>query len=452
MKSEVKRIINQFPTVCLGLYLVILVPAFGQTELKLKDCLQLAYQNSNLIRSAEVSFQVAEKKFALATTERMPTIRLGSLYTRIGKVSSFSIPMGPTGEKQKFQFGTPNRINLDVRLDWPVFTWGRTAGIIDISSQAMDAAGLQREQQILRITDQVIAKYYGYLLERESIRLNESNVKRAEHFLQITQKRFDEGGVPKLEVLRANVQMQTAINALQDSRANLEKSKIALAKSLGRSEAEFEIVGKFRQQKIADDANELIQQSLERRVDLKLVQIQKNIQEDQITIARSGDKPNIFFFSGYNVINGFDPMDPNRMVDNWNAGFQVSVPVFDGFASSHQVQEAKLNLKNLEIQERELRDLIRVQLRQALISLAQAGQRITTQEKNLTLIQEVLSIAEEQYQHGLASALDVLDAQTRLSQNEFLHAQSIFDYIMAKLELCRAMEDYSLFQSSEEDL
>lgn len=450
MKPGFKMKLKQFRAFLLGWYLGLFIPAFGQVELDLADCLQMAYQNSNLVKSAEVAYQAAEKKFALATTDRLPAVNLGSLYTRIGKISSFSIPMGPAGEMRKFQFGTPNRINLDLRLDWPLYTGGRMSGIIAVSSQALAAAGLQREQQRSRLTDQVIARYYSYLLERESIRLQESNLQRSEHFLEITQKRFDEGGVPRLEVLRAQVQVQSALSAVEESRANLEKSKIALAKALGRLEADFNISGQFRFLKIIVDENDLIQRALERRVDLKLTQTQKNIQQDQITIAKSGNKPNVFFFSGYNIINGFDPLDPSRLIDNWNAGFQVSVPLFDGFATSYQVQEARLNLKNAEIQQQELRDLIRMQVRQALISLAQAEQKISTQHQNIALAQQVLKIADDQYQLGLASALDVLDAQNRLTQGEFFHAQAIFNHAMAKLELSRAIEDYSLFQTGEE--
>lgn len=432
---------------CFGLF----IPAFGQVELNLADCLQLAYQNSNLVKSAQVSYQVAEKKYALATSDRLPALNFGSLYTRIGKVSSFSIPMGPAGEKRKFQFGTPNRINLDLRLDLPLYTGGRMGGIIAISSQALSAASLQRELQMSRLTDLVIAKYYGFLLDRESIRLQDSNFRRSQHFQELTQKRFDEGGVPRLEVLRAQVQAQSALSALQEAQANLEKSKIALAKVLGPPEIDLKIAGQFRLVKIAVDENEFIRRALDRRIDLKLLQTQKNIQQDQVSIAKSGNKPNVFFFSGYNVINGFDPMAPNRLIDNWNAGFQVSVPLFDGFATSYQVQEAKLNLKNVEIQQQELRDLIRMQVRQALIALAQAEQKINTLQQNMTLAQEVLKIADDQYQLGLVSALEVLDAQNRLSQSEFFHAQAIFNHTMAKLELCRAIEDYSLFLTSEEN-
>ena len=54
-------------------------------------------------------------------------------------------------------------------------------------------------------------------------------------------------------------------------------------------------------------------------------------------------------------------------------------------------------------------------------------------------------MAEKQYHDGLISSIEVLDAQHTLSQSELLRTQAIFNHIMTKVDLCRAMEDFEWF-------
>jgi len=162
-------------------------------------------------------------------------------------------------------------------------------------------------------------------------------------------------------------------------------------------------------------------------------------------LAKSGNKPNLFLFSGYNVVNGFDPLNPDKFVDNYNIGVQLAMPLFDGFATSHKVQQAELQQHQIRLQEQEMKDLVRLQVRQAIVTLQQAEDKIKTQEENIVLAKEALQVAERQYQDGLVSSIEVLDAQHTLSQSELLRTQAIFNHVMTKLDLCRAMEDFGWF-------
>ena len=107
-----------------------------------------------------------------------------------------------------------------------------------------------------------------------------------------------------------------------------------------------------------------------------------------------------------------------------------------------------MEYKNAQVQEQEIRDFISMQVRQNIITLKQAEQKIATQQENIVLAKETLSVAERQYRDGLISSLDVLDAQQTLSQSELMYTQAIFNHTMAKLDLCKAMQDYSWFEAS----
>jgi outer membrane protein len=417
-------------TIWLTSWLIIL-PGFSQNTLTLEDCLELAFQNSRMLKVAE------------AKAQQLPALSLGGVYTRIGKITSFTIPMGDVN--QKFQFGTPNRMNLDVKLQMPVFTWGRIPSLIEMSKVGGLLANVQHHQQKIGLTDQVLRAYYAVLLNEEVIRLRKESVQRAESHLKAAADRFQAGIVPRLDLLRAQVELKNAQSALSEAEGNLEKSKIFLAKVIGLNEKEISIRGTFQFERIDFDETEIISKAVSVRSDIEAIRLQQQMNQSQVSLAKSGNKPNLFLFSGYNVVNGFDPMNPDKFVDNYNIGVQLAVPLFDGFATSHKVQQAELQFEQTQLQEHEIKDLIKMQVRQAIIAMKQSEDKIKAQDENIILAKEALQVAEKQYRDGLISSIEVLDAQHTLSQSEVLKTQAIFNHIMTKVELCRAMENFEWF-------
>lgn len=419
-------------------------PVTAQQSVSLERCLDLAFRNSPLVKMAEISVKLAREKWQEAQDQQLPAVNLNGMYTRVGEVTSFTIPMGET--ERTFKFGTPNRVNFDARLQLPLFTWGRISGAIQAARLGRNISDEAYRQQIVKLTDQVLRGFYSVLLNQEIIRLHRENVKRAQKLQFITEQQFKQGGVPRLEVLRTRVQTENARSILQEAQGNLRKSKFYLAKTIGWQNEEFTVSGTFEYQPVEVRQAEIMNQALTVRSDLNVLQLQQRIQEQQITIAKSGNKPSLVLFSNYNVQNGFDPVEPEQFVDNWGAGVQMSFPLFDGFSTSHKVEQASLELQKAQLREQEIRDLIKLQVQQAITSLYQAADKIASQEKNIQLANTALKVAEQQFRAGIVSSLDVLDAQQTLAQSETMYTQAIFNHIMAKIELCKIIEDFSWFQ------
>jgi len=415
----------------------------SQEPLTIRKCIRLAHENSNILKSSEIALMQAEESIAESKSQQLPSVTVNSSYTRIGKITSFTMPMGD--KTRTLMFGTPNRVNFDVRAQYALFTWGRIPNTIEMAEKGKGLSEAEKKLKTAQVTDQAIRAFYSVLLSEEIIRLNRSNLERANTLFKLTKERFESGGIPKLELLRAEVQKKTMESSLEEAKKNLIKSTIFLAKSTGLDYKTIAVQGVFSVDPVSADERELINRALSQRSELHVLQFQKEMGNHRVEIAQSGNKPNVFLSSSYNVMNGFNPMNPDEFVDNWNVGLQVSFPVFEGNATSHKVQNAELGIKSIEYQKKELEDVIRMQVRQSLVALQQAEDKIAAQAENIVLAREVLEVAEEQYRSGLVSSLDVLNAQQVLSQSEFMHTQAQFTYVMAKLDLCKALEDYSWF-------
>ncbi len=433
-----------FPVAALIFLFILPHLILAQNALSLKDCLHLAFGNSRRIKMADIAVEQSKEQIGESKAQRLPSFGLNAVYTRVGKVTSFTIPMG--NREETFRFGTSNRLNFDAKLQWSAFTWGRISNTIAISRVGKEMSATQKKSDRVSTTDQLLRAFFSVLLNERIIQLDEESVARAENLTKITEERYSAGGIPQLELLRNRVQLKNSESLLEEAKGNLKKSQLLLANIIGQQDGTPVVKGELEFRPVTADEQEIIERALAVRSDLNILQLQKEISLRQVNLAGSGNKPNVILFSGYNVVNGFDPTNPDKLVDNWNAGVQIAIPLFDGFATSHKVQNAKLAVQRLDLQEQEIRDLIRLQVKQAFTTLRQAESKIATQEENIGLAKEALQVAEDQYRYGIVSSLDVLNANQTLSQSETMHLQAIFNHIMAKLELARAMEDYSWFE------
>ena len=433
-----------------GITLVLLGfhPAFAQKTLNLADCLGLAMKRSVPLQVAELVGIQSDAKTAQAKAQIWPSVGITGIYTHLGKVSSFSIPMGPGGESRTFKFGTPENVNVSAKLQIPLFTWGRIGNTVAMARAGRVLASVQQRQERLNVTDQVLRAYYAVLVNRDIIRVQESGVERAARQARTAEKRFQSGNASNLELLRAGVQLTNARSGLNEAKGNFAKSMLFLARTVGAEDTAFAVTGILAREPFEAAEEDLIAEALAGRAELGVLAAQMDLQKHSIRVVRSGDKPNLYAFTGYSVQNGFNPMEPDKFVDNWNAGVQLSIPLFDGFYARHKTDEARIDLKKTEMQVEDLRDFIRMQMRQSLINLQLADDRITAQARNIDLSKEALKTAELQYENGLISSLDLTDIQLSLTQSELLYTQALFNHIMTKLDLCRTVGDYRWFEAA----
>ncbi|MFZ0388940.1 MAG: TolC family protein [Calditrichia bacterium] len=420
----------------------------SRTELTLADCLKLAFKNNLSLKAAELSIEQAREKYREAQAQRLPQLSLTGTYTHIGEVTSFTIPMG--NRERTFKFGTQNRYLLDARTQLALFTWGQIAGSINMAESGISLSKVQKQQKTLQITDQVLRAYFSQLLNREIIQLQRKNLKRAKKLHQLTGARYQAGGVPRMEILRSEVRVKTMETNFEEARGNLNNSHLFLARTMGLSDTSFQISGSLDFKPVIINEEFIIEKALLHRNELQLLNLQQQISQYQANIIQTQNRPRLQAFSGYNVQNGFDPTDPGRFVDNWNAGLQLSFLLFDGFATRHRVQQVRLQKEQLQLQAADLQKMIVMQVRQALITLRQAGDKYLSQQENMELARTALQVAETQYEQGIASSLDVLDAQQTLAQSELMSLQALFNHIMAKIDLSGNMEDYQWFGYSLE--
>jgi outer membrane protein TolC len=170
------------------------------------------------------------------------------------------------------------------------------------------------------------------------------------------------------------------------------------------------------------------------RPDLKSAIAKRKAAEQAIALAKTGYYPVISGNAAYNVSGSNFPLNTG-----WNVGATISIPIFSGFLTKYQVEEARANLNVLKANEETQRLTVFLDIQQAYLNLKEAEERVPTAELAVTQARENLDIANGRYSAGVGSPIEVTDAQVAYTNAETTYIQALSDYKVARAALEKAM-------------
>jgi outer membrane protein len=117
----------------------------------------------------------------------------------------------------------------------------------------------------------------------------------------------------------------------------------------------------------------------------------------------------------------------------------LTVPLFSGFLTQHQVAEAKANLYSLKANEETLRQQVLLDIRQAYLNLQAAEASITTAELAASQAKENMDLANGRYAAGVGSPVEVSDAFATYVAAQANYTGALSNYRIAQAAIEKAM-------------
>jgi outer membrane protein len=129
------------------------------------------------------------------------------------------------------------------------------------------------------------------------------------------------------------------------------------------------------------------------------------------------------------------PIDTEWRRD-WSVTFQASIPVFDGFRTRGQVEQAQAELRITQLQRAQAFEGVEMELQAALGEFDAARAQIEARRATVVQAQRTLELAELRFGSGLATQLDISSARLLLQQARVNEAQALYNYVnaLARLE------------------
>ena len=318
---------------------------------------------------------------------------------------------------------------------------------------AVRAARLTKEQALAQyqpvIADALLATrvaYYDVLLAAQQITVHEASVNLLQKELEDQQRRFNAGTVPHFNVLRAEVAVANERPLLIQARNNYRIAKNNLSNLLGYNlprdiweDIPLRLTDTLDAVPFVVNLPDAIQQALGRRTELVALRKAEELQQLGIVNAKSGYKPTVQVFAGYNWFNSSFSTDVGNSLDGWNAGGQMTWNLFDGLLTHGKVVQANAlhdkSKNDLADQSRQ----IELQVRTAYSDFIEAKEVLDSQLKVQEEADEALREARARAEAGTGTQLDVLDAETSLTQARTTDVLALHDYATARAKLERAI-------------
>jgi outer membrane protein TolC len=179
--------------------------------------------------------------------------------------------------------------------------------------------------------------------------------------------------------------------------------------------------------------------ALDQRTELEALRKTRLLRKEDIVYAKSGYKPSLQAFAGYDWHSSmFDP-DLTKEVDGWIAGVQMSWSLFDGMATRGRVMEAQALYDRSGLDIEDAARTIELEVRTAYSTFIEARAVLESQKKVIEQAEETLRLARARSDAGTGTQLDVLSAQTAFTDARVVQVRALREYQVARVRLERAI-------------
>lgn len=405
--------------------------------LTLKKSLETAYKNNRMLLSQEEKIKSSRFKISEAKAGFFPKLSFQGNYTYLGVTPSFIVSFPPYFD-EKVTIGFHDNFDFKLALEQTLFTWGRLQNNYSISKLNLKSEEENYTRDKQRITYEVKSSFYLVLLAKELIKVREEALKNIEEHLKTVELRYKAGQASEFDLLRTKVQLANARPPLLQARQDHDLALSSFKNILGLpQESQIELEGELVFNPIEAELKEATQKALSQRPELNSLEIQKKIAQKSLSIAKAGNKPTLIGFANYEYKNPF--YSEQRWDTDWNFTLSLNFPLFDGFATRARVNQAKSDLNQLDIGEKDLKEGIKLEVKDAVTSLNLAKETILSQEENVKQAKESLRIAKVQYAQGMITSLEEMDAELALTFAQINYLKALTDYLVAQAKYMKAI-------------
>lgn len=332
--------------------------------------------------------------------------------------------------------------SADVTLRQTLFAGGSVVQGIRGSKNRMQAAKARVTSQIESTLYDVRQSFYAVLVNREIIKVREESLGVLEEQLKDVDAKFRAGVASQFELLQAQVAVANERPNWIRAKNEYHVSAESLAAVLGvPSRTELnpdDVQGELTPEELTVELQTLLDAAEISRADLRAAAKDSMAARADVWQERSSYLPRIEARAGYDWSKNATTTRIGEYVDGWNVGVVASIDLFNGFARESKVYQARARKRQAEAAELRTRLGVSVEVRQAYSTFAQAQEILASAAKVVEQARESLRMAKARYGAGSSTQLDVLQAQSALSQARLTELQAKYDYLVAVARLEKA--------------
>lgn len=332
---------------------------------------------------------------------------------------------------------------------------------------------------------QVKQLYLSALQAQEGVEQAQREVTRTSEYVRLAQAKLDVGAGTPLDLRRAEVQQGQAEVTLLQARNTLATARIQLAQAIGVVEVDstVRLATPFEVFEPRWSAAELVEMSLRNNPTLLSVRANEDATETQVKAARSAYLPSLGLSFNLNG-SSLRPTNLDEILDQavagatqsyqsclqsnqirqsaglpavacnqpsasdvrsatrsqfgtfpfgynrqpWSLGLGISFPLLAGPQRRQRIEEARVSHDDAQLRVRSQELKLRTDVATALVNVSNGYQTVQLQSRVVERSTEELRLAQERFRFGASNSLEVIDAQTNLSQAERDRIDAVYNF------------------------
>ncbi|MBF0208075.1 MAG: TolC family protein [Oligoflexia bacterium] len=450
------------------------LPAF--TELSLEKAIEIALKENKEIQSSE--YGVISSKYELSASygNLFPqlnlegkitkindpiTLDVGSIRTamigadtnvfrsatnsNVATVAGFSRALEQAIPPFKMEIQDDHYYNLSATLSQTLFTGGKITANINAKKEDLSISEAQDYGTKDKVISEVVINYFKVQLLKELVKIRAEVVNGLREHQAHALKLLKAGLLSKANKMRADVALAEAIREEYKTQQDLELSYILLNNSLGLivpspsttsptiSPTTLLTTPLFiTEEKIS--LEEYLQKAITENYNLQTLGHKQNQLGEKSDAIAASFYPTFAAFAKYELYR----KDLTLFEPDWAIGVVMKMNIFEGGANLHNLQAVAAQKKMLATYHENVTSLVKTEIQKYYHDLKTAREQIKSLESSSLLAKENLRLNKLSFAEGVATSLEVIDAELALSKVKTEQSKAMFDYDSALVNLFRS--------------
>ncbi|WP_320534934.1 TolC family protein [Robbsia andropogonis] len=332
-----------------------------------------------------------------------------------------------------------------ISLTWVLYDFGSRAAALKSATALLAAAKASQESALETAFASVAKDYYAAQAAQGAYVASQAIEKTSQDSLNAATARVDKGVASISDELQARTSWAQAVIDRTKAQSTWESALGTLASDMGL-DPNIAITlpdvgeGVKPDNEFSESVDELIDVAKQSHPDVVAAEAQVEAAVAKVDQTRDAGLPSLSFVAKYSQNN-----QPTTLAvgipqfpatgHEWYVGFQVTIPIFEGFERTYQIRQAEAQT---ELQRATL-DEVREKVALDVWTSYQTLQASTSNLKNIAMLLDVAdrsyTAAQRRYQGGVGNILELLNAQSALAAAKRQRIQSLTDWRSARLQL-----------------